>query len=544
DVVGVLLGRSPDAVAALLAVWRAGAAYLPLDPDHPAGRLAFMLDDSAASLVLTSADLGDRLPPGTPRAHADERPLVPVGAPVPGPAAYVIYTSGSTGTPKGVVVSHSNLAARVGWMREAYGLRPADRVVQFASLSFDTHAEEIYPALAAGARLELLPEGGVTLPDHLDGVTVLDLPTAYWHALVDDIDRIAWPPALRLVILGGEQVHEAAVARWRERFGDGVRLVNTYGPTEATIIATAAELDGSPGRPPIGVPIAGTSVLLLDGSGEAVPPGAPGELCVGGAGVAVGYLGRPDLTAERFPTLGMPDVLSVPDVPEVPGVPGALRGERIYRTGDLARWRADGRLEFLGRLDDQVKVRGFRIEPGEIEARLLAHPCVGQAAVAVHRETLVGYVVGTAGGDELAGYLGATLPSYMVPALWVSLTALPLTANGKLDRAALPAPEAGPRTRTAPRGDAEELVAEIFGEVLGVEEVGAFDDFFALGGHSLLATRAVARLRAAVEIEVPIRTLFARSTVADLAAAVEELLVAELTEMSDEEAERLMGTGN
>ncbi|GAA3419643.1 hypothetical protein GCM10018952_59950 [Streptosporangium vulgare] len=550
DVVGVCLDRSPDAVAALLAVWRAGAAYLPLDPDHPAERLAFMLDDSAASLVLTTAGLGDRLPAGTPRAHADERSL-PAGhaartdehplVPVPGPAAYVIYTSGSTGTPKGVVVSHHNLAARVAWMRDAYGLGPDDRVVQFASLSFDTHAEEIYPALAAGARLELLPEGGVTLPDHLDRVTVLDLPTAYWHALVDDIGEIAWPPTLRLVILGGEQVHEAAVTRWRERFGDRVRLVNTYGPTEATIIATAAELDGSPGRPPIGVPIADTSILILDGSGEAVPPGAPGELCVGGAGVAVGYLGRPALTAERFPTLGGSGVPGVPGASGVSGVPG---GDRIYRTGDLARWRADGQLEFLGRLDDQVKVRGFRVELGEIEARLLAHPGVGQAAVAVHRETLVGYVVGTATGDELTGYLAGTLPAYMVPALWVSLTALPLTANGKLDRAALPAPEAGSRTRTAPRGDAEELVAEIFGEVLGIEEVGAFDDFFALGGHSLLATRAVARLRAAIEVDVPIRTLFARSSVADLAAAVEELLVAELAEMSDEEAERLMETGS
>ncbi|WP_433375422.1 amino acid adenylation domain-containing protein [Streptosporangium sp. CA-115845] len=529
DVVGVCLDRSPDAVAALLAVWLAGAAYLPLDPDHPAERLAFMLDDSATRLVLTSAALRDRLPSTTPVVQVDDLPPVPeTGRPADpaapdGGAAYVIYTSGSTGTPKGVVVSHRNLAARVAWMREAYGLGPGDRLVQFASLSFDTHAEEIYPALAAGARLELLPEGGVTLPDHLDQVTVLDLPTAYWHALVDDIDEIPWPPTLRLVILGGEQVHEAAVARWRERFGDRVRLVNTYGPTEATIIATAAELDDSSGRPPIGVPIADTSVLLLDGTGQEVPPGAPGELCVGGAGVATGYLARPALTAERFPV---------------------LRGERIYRTGDLARWRSDGRLEFLGRLDDQVKVRGFRIEPGEIEAWLLTHPGVGQAAVAVRRETLVGYVVGTATGEELAGYLAGALPAHMVPTLWVNLTTLPLTGNGKLDRAALPAPEAGPRTRTAPRGDAEELVAEIFGEVLGIEEVGAFDDFFALGGHSLLATRAVARLRAAVEVDVPIRTLFVRSTVADLAAAVEELLVAELSELSDEEAARLMETGS
>ncbi|SNT39552.1 amino acid adenylation domain-containing protein [Streptosporangium subroseum] len=530
DVVGVCLNRSPDAVAALLATWRAGAAYLPLDPEHPAERLAFMLADSAASLVLTSADLTGRLPSTTPLARTADAPTGRTPSPpsgevaVPGgEAAYVIYTSGSTGTPKGVVVEHRNLAARVAWMRQAYGLHPGDRVVQFASLSFDTHAEEIYPALAAGARLRLLPDGGVTLPDHLDRVTVLDLPTAYWHALVDEIDEIAWPPALRLVILGGEQVHEAAVTRWRERFGDRIRLVNTYGPTEATIIATAATLDGSPGRQPIGTPIGDTRVLVLDDRGEPVPPGAPGELCIGGAGVARGYLGRPELTGERFPLLGR---------------------ERVYRTGDRARWRADGQLEFLGREDGQVKVRGFRIELGEIEARLLAHPGVGQAAVAVHQETLVGYTVGTAGGEELARHLTDGLPAYMVPAHWVSLDVLPLTSNGKLDRAALPAPVTEIRAKTAPRGDAEELVADVFGEVLGIEGIGAFDDFFALGGHSLLATRVIARLRAAIEVDVPIRALFARSTVAGLAVTVEELLVAELSELSDEEAVRLMETGS
>ncbi|MDP9861279.1 amino acid adenylation domain-containing protein [Streptosporangium brasiliense] len=506
DVVGVRLGRTPDTVAALLAVWRAGAVYLPLDPDYPEDRLAFLVADSGASHVLAEAGPYQGVPEPAPRDAA----------------AYVIYTSGSTGTPKGVVVEHEGLAARVAWMREAYGLGPGDRVVQFASLSFDTHAEEIYPTLAAGARLELLPDGGVTLPDHLDQVTVLDLPTAYWHALVDQIDEIAWPPTLRLVILGGEQVHEAAVARWRERFGDRVRLVNTYGPTEATIIATAAELDGSPGRPPIGTPIGGTRVMVLDGHGEPVPPGAPGELCVTGAGVARGYLGRPALTAQRF----------------VPG-PG---GSRIYRTGDRARWRSDGRLEFLGRDDDQVKVRGFRVELGEIEARILAHPGVGQAAVAVHQETLVGYVVGTATGEELGRHLTGALPAYMVPALWVGLDALPLTRSGKIDRAALPAPEVRTGAATAPRGDAELLVADVFGEVLGIGEIGAFDDFFALGGHSLLATRVIARLRALVEVDVPIRTLFARSTVAGLAAAVEELLIAELDGLSEEEAARLVQT--
>ncbi|GAA3123836.1 non-ribosomal peptide synthetase [Streptosporangium carneum] len=524
DVVGVRLGRTPDTIAALLAAWRAGAAYLPLDPDYPRERLAFLVEDSGASFVLDS--VADDVPDRTAGRATDRTAgAADKGADGTGPrdaVAYVIYTSGSTGTPKGVVVEHDGLAARVAWMREAYGLHTGDRVVQFASLSFDAHAEEIYPALAAGARLELLPDGGVTLPDHLDGVTVLDLPTAYWHALVDQIDEIAWPDTLRLVILGGEQVHEAAVARWRERFGDRVRLVNTYGPTEATIIATAAELDGSPGRPPIGAPIGGTRVLILDGDGEPVPPGAPGELCVTGAGLARGYLGRPALTAQRF----------------VPGPDGS----RVYRTGDRARWRADGQLEFLGRDDDQVKVRGFRIELGEIEARLLARPGVGQAAVAVRDDTLVGYVVGTADGEELARHLAGTLPAYMVPALWVRLEGLPLTRSGKIDRAALPAPAVSTEAKVAPRGDAEELVAEVFGEVLGIGEVGAFDDFFALGGHSLLATRVIARLRAVVEVEVPIRTLFARSTVAGLAASLEELLIAELAELSDDEAARLVET--
>ncbi|GII85369.1 non-ribosomal peptide synthetase [Sphaerisporangium siamense] len=521
DVVGVRLGRTPDSIAALLAVWRTGAAYLPLDPGLPGERLAFMLGDSAAALVLTSGDLAGELPPGVPVAYTSQ--AVSGSAPEPVPvtgdaAAYVIYTSGSTGTPKGVVVEHRNLAARVAWMVREYGLGPGDLVVQFASLGFDTHAEEIYPTLAAGARLALLPDGAVTLTDHLDGVTVLDLPTAYWHHLVDQIDSIAWPPELRLVILGGEQVHEAAVRRWRARFGDRVRLVNTYGPTEATIIATIAELDGSPGRPPIGRPIGGTRVHILDAAGRLAPRGAAGELCVGGAGVARGYLGRTELTAERF-------VDSC--------------GERVYRTGDRARWRPDGQLEFLGRLDAQVKVRGFRIEPGEIEARLLAHPEVGEAAVVAIGDTLAGYVTGSADFTELAEFAGAALPPYMVPTAWARLDRLPLTRSGKIDRAALPTPQAHREEYVAPGTDAEELVAEVFGEILGVEKAGVHDDFFSLGGHSLLAVRIVARLRDATGLELPIRTLFTHPTVGGLARAVEELLIAELDQMSDEEAERL-----
>ncbi|MFC0862042.1 amino acid adenylation domain-containing protein [Sphaerimonospora cavernae] len=540
DIVGVHLGRTPDAIAALLAVWRVGAAYLPLDPGYPRERLAFMLADSGAVLVLSAADPASTdadggLPPAVPVAYPAQ--AVPASSPTPVPvrgdaAAYVLYTSGSTGTPKGVVVEHRNLAARVAWMRREYGLGPGDRMVQFASLGFDTHAEEIYPTLAAGACLELLPDGAVTLTDHLEGVTVLDLPTAYWHHLVDQIDSIAWPPELRLVILGGEQVHEAAVARWQARFGGRVRLVNTYGPTEATIIATLAELDGSPGRPPIGRPIGGTRVLILDAAGRLAPPGAAGELAIGGTGVARGYLGDTEsaaaLTADRFVD---------------------RYGERVYRTGDRVRWRPAGQpgpgqpepwqLEFLGRLDDQVKVRGFRIEPGEIEARLLAHPEVGEAAVVALGDTLVGYVTGPAAFTELAEFAGAALPPHMVPTAWARLDRLPLNPNGKVDRAALPAPEAHREAYVAPRTDAEALVAEVFGEVLGVEKVGAYDEFFALGGHSLLAVRIVARLRGMIGLELPIRTLFTQPTVEGLARAVEELLIAELDQMSEEEAERL-----
>ncbi len=338
-----------------------------------------------------------------------------------------MYTSGSTGVPKGVTVTHANLAARVRWMVDAYELGPDDRIVQFASLSFDAHAEEIFPALAAGARVVLLPEGGASLPDFLAAspdVAVLDLPTAYWHQLVDLIDEIAWPEALRLVILGGQQASGAAVDRWRERFGRRVRLVNTYGPTEATIIATAADLAGGDVRPPIGRPIGATGVAVLDRAGRRVPPGVVGELAIGGAGVAAGYRARPALTAERF-------------VPDPQGEPGARR----YLTGDLVRWRGDGELEFLGRLDDQVKVRGFRVEPGEVETAILGHPAISEAAVIARDDVLVAYVVARAAdpaaGDELRRHLAGALPAHLVPDVVVHVDRLPLTAAGKVDRAAL-----------------------------------------------------------------------------------------------------------
>jgi acyl-coenzyme A synthetase/AMP-(fatty) acid ligase/acyl carrier protein len=417
-------------------------------------------------------------------------------------------------------------------MRRGYGISPADRVAQFASLSFDAHAEEVWPALSSGASLLLLPDGAATLPDELRTpagreVTVLDLPTAYWHRLTETLEDVTWPGPLRLVIIGGEQANATAVARWRARFYDRVRVVNTYGPTEATVIATTRALDATDAvdTPPIGRPIGDSVARVLGPRGEPVPPGAPGELYLGGTGLARGYLGRPALTAERF-------------VPDPDGPPGS----RLYRTGDRVRLRSDGELEFLGRLDGQVKVRGFRVEPGEVAARLLAHPGVRQAAVVADGERLLAYYTGTAGPGELQAYLSVLIPAYLVPSGWVPLDALPLTVAGKVDTAALPAFAPVSAAFVAPRTDAEVLVAEVLAAVLGIdsEQVGALDDFFTLGGHSLLATQVVARLGNAVDMEVPIRALFDQPTVAGLAASVEALLIEELAGLSDADAAQLL----
>ncbi len=523
SIVAVALERGPELVAGLLAVWRAGGAYLPLDPAYPAQRLAEMLADSGAVTVLTGTALRDRftadrvlcvdgdLPAGT----AD-----PLPEPDPGRAAYVIYTSGSTGRPKGVVVEHRALAARVHWMRETYGLDPSDRVLQFATVSFDTHVEEIYPCLTSGAGLVLLPGGGAFLPDFLRTpagrqITVLDLPTPYWHELVADIETVEWPPGLRLTIIGADQAQAAAVTAWHRHFGGRVRLFNTYGPTEATVIASAAELRDDGLRPPIGRPISATGLYVLDGRHRPVPRGVAGELCIGGAGLARGYLGRPDLTADRF----------IPD----PFVPGG----RLYRTGDRARWRSDGELEFLGRTDHQVKVRGYRVEPGEIEARLLEHPAVGQAVVLADRGNLLAYVVAHgrngSGGDpattlpeELRDHVAEALPAHMVPAAVTVMDRLPLTPNGKLDRSALPAPVFGGGDYAEPRTPTEQVIAGIWAEVLGMDRVSVTADFFDLGGHSLLATQVVARMRRTLGAGVSLMDLFQQPTVRALAALADQ----------------------
>ncbi|MFC5668162.1 amino acid adenylation domain-containing protein [Kitasatospora misakiensis] len=535
QLVAVRLAPSFELVTALLAIWKAGAGYLPLDPAHPEERRRLMLRESGAAALLTDeGGSGLRVVPCSAPRSAPTEDLAGL--------AYVLFTSGSTGTPKAVAVDHTALAARVDWMAgpDGYRLTPEDRIVQFASIGFDTHAEELWPALASGACVVLLPGGGRTLPELLRGphgpsVTVLDLPTAYWEELVSHDDRTPWPAALRLVVLGGSEVRADSVARWRDRHGDTVRLVNTYGPTEATVIVTAADL-GAPDagrRPPLGRPLPGVRLYVLDERGALLPRGSEGELHIGGTGLARGYLGRPDLTASAFP-----------DDPFTgdPSVGDPFTGGRMYRTGDRARWRTDGTLDYLGRTDEQIKLRGYRIEPAEIETALTARPDVLRAAaVVLGGRRLVAYAVpapdAKASSADLREHLTQRLPAYLVPDTVALVDTLPLTLNGKLDIAALPEPApATARAHVAPRTDAEQLVTQLWQEVLGIPRVGALDDFFELGGDSLLVTRVVARIRAAVGLDVPIRDAFELSTAAALAARVEELLIAEIEALSEDEA--------
>jgi len=574
--------RSPEMVVAMLAVLKAGGAYVPLDPAYPPERLAHILEDAGAALVITTRPLLARVPAlaagGRVRvvclaggdggdggdmadgpAAGDAAAIAARPATDPGDSgvavdgealAYVIYTSGSTGRPKGVMVRHASLAAYAASLCAEHALGPADKVLQFAALSFDTSAEEIYPCLASGATLVLRDEtvlaGAAELMARCDswGITVLDLPTAFWHTLVGgrrDSGR-ALPASLRLVILGGERALPERLAEWHAWAGDRVRLVNTYGPTETTIVATRAHLPAGrapAGEVPIGTPVAGASAYVLDGAGRLAPDGLPGELYIGGGGVARGYLGRTDLTAERF----LPDPWS------------AQPGGRMYRTGDLARWLPDRQLEFLGRTDEQVKIRGYRVELHEIEAALAAHPAVG-AAVVLAREDgapgerrLVAYWTpagdlaghaghaGHAGGvaapqaADLRGFLKSRLPEHMLPAAWVEMAALPLTPSGKIDRRALPPPgRTGGATAAyeAPRDATEETVAAVWADVLGRERVGVHDNFFELGGHSLLIPQVLYRLEEAFGIAVPLRSLFDEQTVEDLAMAIEEMLLDEI----------------
>jgi amino acid adenylation domain-containing protein len=522
QLVGVCLGRSPEMVVALLGILKAGGAYLPLDPSLPADRLAFLLDDARVGMVVTQRHFAERF--SSVGAHTV---CMDVDAPTIACAndsnlsggaschhlAYVLYTSGSTGRPKGVAIEHRSAAVFVNWLRGTLGPEELAGVLAGTSIGFDISIVELFVPLSCGGKV-ILAENALALPQ-LPAASEVTLISTVPSVMAELLEQGGVPASVRSVILAGEALpHPLARRIYRQETIQ--RLYNMYGPTETTVYSTWALVPpGAPEPPTIGRPIANTRVHVLDGHMQPVPVGVPGELYIGGAGLARGYLNRPELTAERF----------IPN-------PFGDTGDRLYRTGDLVRWLPSGELDYLGRLDHQVKVRGFRIEPGEIEAALLEHPAVRQAVV-VAREVapgdrrLVAYVVADGHSapspPELQQFLRGQLPDYMVPSAFVTLEALPLSPNGKIDRKALPAPQEVPAQQQdagAPRTPAEEIVAGVWAEVLGLERIGPRANFFDLGGHSLLATRVAARLGDLFSINLPVAALFEAPTVAELARRI------------------------
>ncbi|WP_455884008.1 amino acid adenylation domain-containing protein, partial [Pseudomonas protegens] len=537
--VGVAVDRSLEMVVALLAVLKAGGAYVPLDPKYPAERLQCMIEDSGLQVLLTQQPLVRQLPitddlsliclQDTPEWLADYSGENPSPRALPANLAYVMFTSGSTGRPKGVGIDQASLARHVEVFIALFALQPHDRVLQFGTFNFDGFVEQLYPALCCGAAV-VVRGGDLWDSDTFyrqlleQDISVVDLTTAYWLLLVRDF-AVHGPRdygRLRQLHIGGEAMPPEGLNAWREAGLQSVRLLNTYGPTEATVTATAldcaAYVDGREALPsmmPIGRVLDGRAIYLLDANLNPVPVGVAGELVIGGPLLARGYFNRPELTAHRF----------IPD-PFCTGGAG-----RLYRTGDLARYRADGMIEYVGRIDHQVKVRGFRIELSEIEARLLAQASVREALVIAADNQLVGYVVASQALSEtehaalrtqLKATLRAELPDYMVPGHIVLLDHLPLSPNGKIDRGALPKPDTGQSLVdwVAPVTAMEQQVAAIWAQVLGAERVGLNDHFFEMGGHSLLATQMVSRVRHGLGVEVTLKVLFEHPLLADFVRAL------------------------
>ena len=522
--VGLALERSPAMIAALIGIGKAGGAYVPLDPEYPEERLAWMRDDAGLAALVGEAPAGTRIPVIAPARERDALDRLPDQNPPPegdaGALACLLYTSGSTGTPKAVAVAHRGIVRLVRGARYA-DFSERQVFLHASSLAFDASTFEIWGALANGARLVLADPGTPTLAEleatiRRHGVTTLWLTAGLFHLVVDERPSLLAP--LEQLLAGGDVLSPPHVARALARF-PGLRLVNGYGPTEGTTFTcchpvTAA--DAAAGPIPIGRPIENTRVYILDRSGRPAPVGVPGELHAGGDGVALGYWNRPESTAERF----VPDPFS------------ADRGARLFRTGDRARWREDGTVEFLGRLDAQVKVRGFRVEPAEVERALEEHPDVRQAVVEARPDergerALVAWLVPRDGrriaADEIRRWTLGRLPRYLAPSRFVGVESLPLTAQGKVDRRALPEPPAGTGSERISAHDAIELaLVRIWEDVLGVRPVSVRDNFFALGGHSLLAVRMFARVENALGRRLPLATLFQAPTIEQLASVMRE----------------------
>jgi len=537
--VGLCLERSLELVVGMLGILKAGGAYLPLDPEYPAQRLAFMLSDARVPVLLTQERLRERMPPSEVGSAAQPRLICldsdwgmlgeeseanPESGASGQNLAYVIYTSGSTGKPKGVTVPHQAIA-RLVCNTNYVKLEPSDRVAQASNSSFDATTFEIWGALLNGARLVGITKDVTLSPQDFaaqireQGISALFLTTALFNQMASEVPGVF--NSVRHLLFGGEAVDPGWVKEVLRR-GSPKRLIHVYGPTESTTFTSwylVQDVSEEATTVPIGRPISNTEVYVLDQHQQPVPIGVPGQLYIGGAGLARGYLNRPALTAQQF----------------IPNPFSAEPGAHLYQTGDRVRYRADGNLEFLGRLDEQVKLRGYRIEPGEIEAVLEQHPAVQAAVLMVVQEAtedkqLVAYVVArqqpAPSLSELRRFLKEKLPEYMVPTAWVLLEALPLTPNGKLDRRALPAPDrARPEmegTFVAPRTHVEKVLTDIWVELLGLNRVGVQDNFFELGGHSLLATKLISRVRNIFQVELPLRRLFDTPTVVGLAEAIEK----------------------
>ncbi|WGV24574.1 non-ribosomal peptide synthetase [Halotia branconii] len=566
--VGICVERSVEMLVAMLGVLKAGGAYLPLDPAYPQERLAYMLTDSQASVLLTSANLVSQLPLSVPKLVKldtdwqviSRQPITnPDSVVVPSNLAYVIYTSGSTGKSKGVLIPHQALVNHNYAIAKNYELKASDRILQFASFSFDVAAEEIFPTWLSGATLVLRPEEIFSIADFVQFVkqqdlTVLNLPVAYWQEWVSQMPQISWAQNVRLLVVGSERVPLERFLTWQKQVGSNVSWRNAYGPTEATITATiyGSQLSANQQTAAslfIGHPIANTQIYILDQHLQPVPIGVTGEVHIGGNGLARGYLNRPELTAEKFIAHPFNDQITA----------------RLYKTGDLARYRSDGTIEFIGRIDHQVKIRGFRIELGEIEAALSQHPQVRECVVIasddqLDHQQLQAYIVfhqqQKADSSELYRFLKQKLPEYMIPSSFFQLETIPLTPNAKIDRLALNCLGVLINNievnRVAPRNHIEEVLASIWAEVLNLKQVGIHDNFFELGGNSLLAMQLLNQVNEAFSIDLPLRSLFECSTIAEISELVQayklehlesdaiEQILAEVDELIDTEIEQML----
>ncbi|MEO7020421.1 MAG: non-ribosomal peptide synthetase [Ktedonobacteraceae bacterium] len=543
--VALCVERSLAMVVGLLGILKAGGAYVPLDPSSPPERLTYMLKDAQAPVLVT---LHNQLPYFSEHSvHiicldvdadtlAQQSTADPISTVTTSDLAYVIYTSGSTGQPKGVQITHSNLLNLVHWHQHAFAVTSADRATQVASPAFDATGWELWPYLSLGASVSLPNEETRVTPTLLrdwlveQQITITFLPTP----LAESIISLGWPAtlALRFLLTGADTLRRYPLASLP------FALINNYGPTEATVVATSGlvpSLAYAQEPPALGLPITNTHIVILDEQLQEVPVGIPGELYIGGAGLARGYHNRPELTAQRF--------ITSPFDPST----------RLYKTGDLARWLPDGQIAFLGRADHQIKLRGYRIEPGEIVAALNQQPAI-LASLVIAREDLPGekrlvaYIVLVPGAEvtakSLRESLASSLPDYMLPALFVSLPALPVMPNGKIDRAALPAPDAANTLREGalaqPNTPTEARLVEIMAPLLGLEQLGVDENFFMLGGHSLLGAQIIMRVTATFSVNLTLLTLFEAPTIQELSAEIEQLVLAKLETLSEDEIQLLL----